>query len=256
MNKTLVILATALLCTVNIFSQDLGKMIIRNASANYPKFIASLNGIRQSNDYAGSVQFNNLEENSYRLKLLLAGSTSIITYTVSSEPRYLSKYVLMKDNFGNFNLMLESKSLIMDGDEPVHTPTLVPSSTTVIVTQTVAVNTNTVGNTPTSAATSTVVEIKAITKPEFDERLTAIKNTSFDNDRLSKAQQVFDDEYLTTNQVIEVVKVFSFDDSKLGFAKWVYKRTIDKKNFYKVEDHLSFGNSKNELREFVKKQPK
>lgn len=240
----------------NIIAQDLGKMVIRNASINYPKFIASLNGIRQSNEYTGAIQFNNLEENSYRLKLLLAGSTNIITYTVSSEPRYLSKYVIMKDNFGNFSLVLESKSLIMEGDEPVQTPTLVPSSTTVVVTKTVAVNTTTVVNTPTSVATSTVVEIKAISKPEFDERLTAIKNTSFDNDRLSKAQQIFDDEYLTTNQVIDVVKVFSFDDSKLNFAKWAYKRTIDKKNYFKVEDHLSFGNSKNELREYVKKQPK
>ncbi len=237
-------------------AQDIGKVIIRNASINDPKFIASLNGIRLTNDYVSEVVFPYLDEKNYSLKILLSGSSGILNFRLNSEPQYLSKYVLVKDNFGNYKLMLESKSLLT-GNEFVQTPTLVPTqtlspATTVIVTQTVAAPTQTFE--PPGGGTSVAAE--ALSTAEFNERLNAIKKTSFDKDKLSKAKQVFDDELLTVNQVVEVVKVFSFDDSKLDFAKWAYKYTSDKRNYFKVEDYFSFNSSKNELREFVKKQPK
>lgn len=252
MKKSTLLILAAIVISVNAFAQDMGKIIIRNANKAYPSFIASLNGIRLTNDYAPLAAFNLLDETTYRLKILQAGSTTILTYTLNSEPRYLSKYVITKDNVGNYTVILESKALMLDDDNTVITPTTV-TQTTVVVTQTVAV-TPTIAVTPTVA--STAVTITPISKPEFDERLNAIRKTSFDDKRLSKAKQVFDDEYLTTNQVIEVVKVFSFDDSKLDFAKWAYKSTLDKKNYYKVEDQLSFTSSKTNLANFVKSQPK
>jgi hypothetical protein len=254
MKKTFWLLLLSLSVTTHFFSQDLGKIILRNGSNNYPKFIASLNGIRLSNDYAGTAIFSMLDDNIYKLKLLQAGSTNLLTFTLSSEPRYLSKYVITKDNVGNFIVMLESKSLMLDDQDAVANPTVVVNPTvtapaTVILTQTVAVNTAT-------APQTTSVAITNISAGEFNERLGAVKRTSFDDQRLAKAKQVFDEEHLSTNQVIEVVKVFSFDDSKLAFAKWAYSRTMDKKNYYKLDDQFSFGNTKEQLSDFVKKQPK
>lgn len=246
-----------------LMAQDLGRIVIRNASASYPKFIASLNGIRLNNDYTASVDFNYLDEFNYRARILQAGSTNMLNFNLKSEPKYLSKYVILKDNFGNYSLILESKSLILDGDPVVtntvaNTPTLLPNPATVAVNPTTVVVTQSVVNTPTTAvnAQSTAVVVTPMNSEEFNDRLNAIKRTSFDKDRIEKSKQVFEDEVLSTNQVIEVVKVFSFDDSKVNFAKWAYKYTLDKKNYYKVEDHFSFGASKSELREFVKKQPK
>ena len=253
MKKVLIHFTAIIALASNIYAQDLGKLIIRNGNNNYPKFIASLNGIRLSNEYNSTATFAMLDDNIYKLKLLQSGSTNLLTYTLSSEPKYLSKFVITKDNVGNYAVILESKSLMLeDHDTPVVTNTVVTTPTIAVITNTIAVNT------PTSITTTTVTStiITNISKAEFDERLAAIKRTSFDDKRLAKAKQVFNDEILSTNQVIEVVKVFSFDDSKLDFAKWAYKNTIDPKNYYKVEDHFSFSNSKYALGEFVKKQPK
>ncbi|MDX2173794.1 MAG: DUF4476 domain-containing protein [Bacteroidota bacterium] len=238
----------------SFFAQDLGKLVIRNGNSNYPKFIASLNGVRLSNDYSSSVSFSLLDEYNYRLKILQAGSSNILTFTLTSEPKYQSKYIIMKDNFGNYSLLLETKSLMLDEPEiPAVTNTVVTTQTVNVVTPTLATNTATVAPIVTPANT---VAITNISKVEFDERLNAVKKTSFDDKRLAKAKQVFNDEILSTNQVIEVVKAFSFDDTKLDFAKWAYKNTIDPKNYYKVEDQFSFSGTKSALGDFVRKQPK
>jgi hypothetical protein len=243
MKKILLQLLVVIAITSSLDAQE-GKIIIRNASNNYPKFIASLNGIRLSNDYNSISTFSYLDDNSYRLKLLQAGSANVLTFALASEPKYLSKYVITKDNVGNYTVILESKSLILDEMEAPLSATVAEIPRTPSVT-----------NTP-SVIPTTSIAITNISAAEFDERLGAVKKTSFDDKRLGKAKQVFDDEILSTNQIIEVLKVFSFDDSKLAFAKWAYADCIDKKNYYKLDDQFSFGSSKQSLSDFIKKQPK
>lgn len=245
MKKIFLQLLIAITFTTSILAQDLGKIVIRNASNNYPKFIASLNGIRLTNEYAAMVAFPYLEENTYRVKILQAGSSNILTFAISGEPKYFSKYVITKDNVGNYSIILESKSLMLDGIDPetpvLTTPTVTPPATvTAVATMPIA--------------TAPTVSITNISAQEFNERLAAVNRESFDDKRLNKAKQVFDDEILSTNQVITVVKVFSFDDSKLDFAKWAYSRTLDKKNYYKVEDQFSFSSTKSNLGNYVKSQ--
>lgn len=247
------LIAFVMVLTLNASAQDLGKIVIRNANNAFPKFIASLNGIRLSNDYTPTVAFNMLDEYQYRVKILQAGSTTMITYTLASEPKYLSKYVIVKDNFGNYSLMLESKSLILDDQEPP-TQTLVPTQTLATVPATTAV-TPTTAATPTTAQSTSVV-VTVISQAEFNDRLNAVKKASFDRDKIAKIKQVFKDEYLSSNQVGELVKIFAFDDDKMDVAKWCYKRTLDKKNYYKVEDHFSFDRYKKDLGDWVSKQPK
>ena len=257
MKKIFILVIATIFGWNSMNSQDLGKIIIRNASVNSPKFIASLNGIRLSNEYTSLTAFSMLDENAYRLKLLQAGSTSLLTFTLSSEPKYLSKYVITKDNVGNYSVILESKSLMLD-DEPIVNVTT--TQTTAVITPPITAVT-----TPSVPATTTIgiipppvnaVAITNISAAEFNERMGAVNREHFDDKRLAKAKQVFDDEILSTNQVITVVKSFSFDDSKVDFAKWAYSRTIDKKNYYKVEDQFSFGSSKTDLSNYTKSQPK
>ncbi|MBL7918314.1 MAG: DUF4476 domain-containing protein [Bacteroidia bacterium] len=253
-------------------AQDLGKISIRTANTTIPKFIASLNGVRLNNDYTNTISFNYLDDYSYRVKLLLSGSSTVLNYTLSSEPKYLSKYVVTKDNFGNYNIILESKSLMLDEEVAPQTTPSVPTNTiqpvaTPKVGLTPASNEPAVKPAPTTtfapppgglSGTTTAVTntITAMTAQDFNDRCDAVKKESFDDDKLKRAKQVFDEEYFTTSQVITVVKLFSFDDKKLAFAKYAYNKTIDKKNYYKVNDALTFTRSKNELSEYIKKQPK
>lgn len=245
MKNKFLFLIVAITFISNLFAQDTGKLIIRNASNSYPKFISSLNGIRLINEYSDVSIFAFLDETRYRLKIFQAGSGTLLTFTLNSEPKYLSKYLITKDNAGNYSVILESKSLMLNEPEPVVTNTT--------VTDPALIHTVTVMPPVIPAAT---VAVTNMTKTEFDERLAAVKKTSFDDKRLEKAKQVYDDEILSTSQVIEVVKVFSFDDHKLDFAKWAYKNVIDQKNYYKLDDQFSFSTTKTALSDFIKKQPK
>ncbi len=257
MKKTITYLALLILvASTSVKSQDLGKLMIRNSNKAFPNFIASLNGIRLSNDYTPSVAFNMLDEYQYRVKILQAGSTTMISYTLASEPKYLSKYVIVKDNYGNYSIMLESKSLIMDEPE-VPTQTLTPVVTTTLAQTRAQTNpvTQTVATTPTTAASTSVV-ITAISSADFNDRLNAVKKVNFDREKIAKIKQVYDEEYLTCNQVGELVKIFPFDDDKISVAQWCYSRTIDKKNYFKIEDHFTFDRYKKQLGDWVSKQPK
>lgn len=242
-----------------IFAQDLGKLIIRNASPSYPKFIASLNGIRLSNDYVSEVTFLYLDEYNYKVKLLQSGTTNMLNFNIKSEPKYITKYVIMKDNFGNYSILLESKSLMMGDDPVVTTPTVVPNVTVNVNTPTVTPTNTIVVQTSTfvpGLPTSTAPVITNISDEDFKGKYEALKKETFERNRLSMAKNLFADEYITTNQVIELVKLFSFDDDRLNLAKWTYSRTTDKKNYYKVNDSFTFSRYKKELSDYVSKQPK
>ena len=45
--------------------------------------------------------------------------------------------------------------------------------------------------------------------------------------------------------------MFSFEDSKLDFAKYAYERTYDIDNYYKVNDAFTFESSVDELNEYI-----
>src|SRR5688572_30152161 len=98
-------------------AQNPGKLIIRNADNSYPGIIVSLNGIRLTNEYRSTVCYDYLDDSNYKVRILQSGSAKPLSFVVSCSPNYISKYILNKDNGGNYALVLESKSLM--GSEEV-----------------------------------------------------------------------------------------------------------------------------------------
>jgi len=47
------------------------------------------------------------------------------------------------------------------------------------------------------------------------------------------------------------MNTFSFEDTKLEFAKYAYERTYDIGNYYKLNDAFSFESSIEELNEYT-----
>lgn len=84
---------------------------------------------------------------------------------------------------------------------------------------------------------------------------TAAKNTidesSFDDTKLSTAKSIASSNCLSTDQVVEICKLFSFEENKLAFAKFAFKSTTDPKSYFKVNNVFSFSASKEELNRFV-----
>ncbi len=78
-----------------------------------------------------------------------------------------------------------------------------------------------------------------------------IEQSSFEDSKLSTAKSIAGSNCLSSDQVADICKLFSFEDSKLTFAKYAYKHTTDPKNYFKVNNVFSFDASKEELNKFI-----
>jgi hypothetical protein len=85
----------------------------------------------------------------------------------------------------------------------------------------------------------------------FEEAKNTISRASFNDTKLSTAKTILASNYVTTNQVMEICKLFSFDDTKLEFAKYAYDKTVDRNNYFKVGNVFSFSSSKEALNNFI-----
>lgn len=85
----------------------------------------------------------------------------------------------------------------------------------------------------------------------FKDVKQTISNSSFENTKLETAKTIIASNYLTTDQVMEICRLFDFENSKLDFAKFAYNRTIDKSNFYRVSNIFDFDTSRSALNRFL-----
>jgi hypothetical protein len=85
----------------------------------------------------------------------------------------------------------------------------------------------------------------------FTDAKRTIGNASFEDTKLSTAKSILSSNCVTTDQVMAICKMFSFEASKLDFAKFAYSKTTDRGNYFKVANVFSFDASKTELNEFI-----
>jgi hypothetical protein len=86
---------------------------------------------------------------------------------------------------------------------------------------------------------------------DFNSLKNSVNAQSFDSSKLAIAKQGIASNNLTAAQVKELVGLFTFESSKLEIAKAAYGRTIDKNNFYQVNDAFTFSSSVDELSEYI-----
>jgi hypothetical protein len=87
---------------------------------------------------------------------------------------------------------------------------------------------------------------------DFESAKSSIASKTFENTKLEVAKQIIGSNCLTSDQVKQLMKVFEFESTKLDFAKYAYKRTYDKGNYYKVNDAFEFESSIGDLQEYIK----
>lgn len=88
---------------------------------------------------------------------------------------------------------------------------------------------------------------------DFASAKASISSKSFEDSKLTLAKQIAASNHLTSKQVKEIMQLFSFEDSKLDFAKYAYKYVYDPNNYYIVNDAFTFSSSIDELNEFINK---
>lgn len=86
---------------------------------------------------------------------------------------------------------------------------------------------------------------------DFASAKGSIASKSFEDSKLTIAKQIFNTNCLTSNQVREIMLLFTFEDSRLDFAKYAYGRTYDIGNYYKVNDAFTFELSIDDLNAYI-----
>ncbi|TAF67210.1 MAG: DUF4476 domain-containing protein [Cytophagales bacterium] len=92
----------------------------------------------------------------------------------------------------------------------------------------------------------------SVPSSEMSQIVTRIKNETFEREQLNMAKTIAAaKKCFTVAQVIQIVNVFTFSDTKIDIAKYMWDYTIDKDNFYKVTDAFTFSTEKEKILEFI-----
>jgi hypothetical protein len=86
---------------------------------------------------------------------------------------------------------------------------------------------------------------------DFNAALASIRRQGFDDTRLSTAKQISSTNCLTAAQVAQICRLFSFEETKLDFAKFAYTQCTEPQSYFRVNDVFSFSSSVDELNAFV-----
>ncbi len=87
---------------------------------------------------------------------------------------------------------------------------------------------------------------------EFNQVVQSIEKEWLESNKLKSASQIVRSSNLTSAQVKQLVLLFSFESNKLELAKQAYQNTVDKKNYFIINDAFSFSGSKDELARYIR----
>lgn len=88
----------------------------------------------------------------------------------------------------------------------------------------------------------------------FSQVLADLEAEAFDNDRISLAELVIDNNYLLADHLRQLLEQFDFKQQKERLAKRAYAKVYDQSNFYQVYAVFDFDDSKEKLRTWVSQQ--
>jgi hypothetical protein len=95
-----------------------------------------------------------------------------------------------------------------------------------------------------------------MSEQDFASAKQSISSKSFEDSKLTIAKQITSSNCLLCSQINEIMGLFSFEDSRLDFAKFAYDYVYDMNNYYKLNDAFSFESSIEELDEYVRAKGK
>ncbi len=131
----------------------------------------------------------------------------------------------------------------------------------------ISINTGSSSNagTPTQQTTTTVVSSTPtnsaslpcsgtiLGEMDFNSALNSIKARSSAEGKLLSAKQIVSNNCLSVVQVKSIVKIFETEDTRLEIAKYAYIYTLDKGNYYKLNDVFTNDSSIDELNKYIVK---
>lgn len=86
---------------------------------------------------------------------------------------------------------------------------------------------------------------------DFERYLNAIRAKDFEDSKLSTAKAPLRGQYLTAEQVAQVMRAFDFEATRLEFATLAHPRCVDPSNYYLTYDAFDFELSIEELEDAI-----
>lgn len=90
-----------------------------------------------------------------------------------------------------------------------------------------------------------------MSESDFADLKATISSKTFEETKFTIAKQVLNDRCLFVSQVKQIILQFTFEQTRLDFAKYAYDRTYDVGNYFKVNDAFTFESSTEELNEYI-----
>ena len=233
----IIFLFTIAMFTASVFSQSSYLQLSLHDDGNFT--VTFDNATLSEGNYA---EFDNITAGEHSLKVTRAGSdagtqgdvifdgkikipSGTDLYAVIDE--YNTYVVYKKKKYGNNRLIPVGEFVIRCGD----------------------------GKAPNSDkdqyTTTDECRYKVMKKDDFSDLKSTINNRNFESYNTSIVKTAIDNNFLTSDQVLELMRYFTFEDSKLDIAKYSYKKVCDTKNFFKVYDAFDFESSVTELKNYI-----
>jgi hypothetical protein len=85
----------------------------------------------------------------------------------------------------------------------------------------------------------------------FSKAKDTISSNSFEDSKMTVAKQVTKANCMTAAQIAEVMGLFSFEDSKLQYAKYAYDYCFNQGDYYEVNAAFTFESSIEDLNSYL-----
>lgn len=243
-----------------IFSQSTGNLNIFSDSPE--RFYVYLNGALQNAESKTNVGIENLNQRYYNVR---------ITFENKNLKDITKKYVSVVGKDGitfeetTYKIKIDSKNkktkLNYFSSKPIK-PEYIPapeiyiireepSNPNVIVNNGINININNSQGSRENHNRSREIKCPELNSKDFDDALNAIKKESFDDQKLSIAQNVILKNCLRTDQIALIAKTFAFSQNQMQFVKNAYSSCIDVNHYYLIKETFKFESDKKEFITFI-----
>ena len=93
---------------------------------------------------------------------------------------------------------------------------------------------------------------RTLSDRDFENVLSNISRERSENNMMRSATQIINTNYFSSEQVKEMLQLFSSENNKLQLAELAFDKTVDQRNYYVVNDVFSFSSSKDELARYIR----
>ncbi len=244
--------------TLQLNAQHLFRNLVIT-SVNRQSFVVSLDGKLINNTPLPQVAITGLDKNYYHLVIVLNNNIKIekniyvpplseITYVIQNGYLTIGDLQPIQNNINLPNTFSFGSILNNDGNNGI-----------------INININSNMNAQVSNTTNLVPDVvyvpgyngeigcqPPLSSDRFRAMLTTIENQDFENSKARVAKQIIDSNCMTTENIVAILNLFDFDDTKLEIAKYAYDYVYDVENYYLVNNVFDFDANVKELDEYIR----